>query len=113
VFTNREALHPALIAAGRASGERVWPFPMDADYDEMLESKVADVKQCLLDGAGDHILAARFLSRFVGKDIPWVHLDMCPADREGGIGHVGSFFTGFGVRFALELALSDALEGPR
>jgi leucyl aminopeptidase len=113
VFTNREALHPALIAAGRRSGERVWPFPMDADYDEMLESKIADVKQCLLDGAGDHILAARFLSRFVGKDIPWVHLDMCPADREGGLGHVGSFFTGFGVRFALELALGDALEGAR
>lgn len=113
VFTNREALHPALIAAGRASGERVWPFPMDADYDEMLESKIADVKQCLLDGAGDHILAARFLSRFVGQGIPWVHLDMCPADREGGIGHVGSFFTGFGVRFALELALGDALEAAR
>lgn len=113
VFTNREALHPALIAAGRASGERVWPFPMDADYDEALESKVADIKQCLIEGQGDHILAARFLSRFVGKDIPWVHLDMCPADREGGLAHVGSFFTGFGVRFALELALGDALDGAR
>jgi len=113
VFTNTEALHPALIAAGRASGERVWPFPMDADYDEMLESRIADVKQCLLDGSGDHILAARFLSRFVGPGIPWVHLDMCPADREGGLAHVGSFFTGFGVRFALELALGDALEGAR
>jgi hypothetical protein len=38
---------------------------------------------------------------------------MCPADREGGLGHVGSFFTGFGVRFALELIEDDALEGAR
>jgi len=113
VFTNRDALHPVLIEAGRASGERVWPFPMDADYDEALESRIADVKQCLIEGQGDHILAARFLSRFVGAGIPWVHLDLCPSDREGGLGHVGSFFTGFGVRFALELALEDALGGPR
>jgi leucyl aminopeptidase len=105
VFSNRSALNATLIDAGIASGERVWPFPMHADYDEALESKVADVKQCLLDGQGDHILAARFLSKFVGDGIPWVHFDMCPSDREGGLAHIPSFFTGFGVRFALELVL--------
>jgi leucyl aminopeptidase len=105
VFTNRSALNPVLIAAGEASGERVWPFPMHADYDEALESKVADIKQCLIEGQGDHILAARFLSKFVADGIPWVHLDMCPADREGGLAHIPSFFTGFGLRFALDLVL--------
>lgn len=105
VFSNRSALNATLIAAGDASGERVWPFPMHADYDEALESKVADIKQCLIEGQGDHILAARFLSRFVGDGIPWVHLDMCPSDREGGLAHIPSFFTGFGVRFALDLVL--------
>ncbi len=105
VFSNRSALNPTLIAAGEASGERVWPFPMHADYDEALESKVADIKQCLIEGQGDHILAARFLSRFVADGIPWVHLDMCPSDREGGLAHIPSFFTGFGVRFALDLVL--------
>lgn len=105
VFTNRAALNPTLIAAGDASGERVWPFPMHADYDEALESKLADIKQCLIEGQGDHILAARFLSKFVGEDIPWVHLDMCPGDREGGLAHIPSFFTGFGLRFALDLVL--------
>ena len=105
VFSNRSALNATLIASGEASGERVWPFPMHADYDEALESKVADIKQCLIEGQGDHILAARFLSRFVADGIPWVHLDMCPSDREGGLAHIPSFFTGFGVRFALDLVL--------
>lgn len=105
VFANRSTLNATLIAAGEASGERVWPFPMHADYDEALESKVADIKQCLIEGQGDHILAARFLSRFVADGIPWVHLDMCPSDREGGLAHIPSFFTGFGVRFALDLVL--------
>ena len=105
VFSNRSALNATLIAAGDASGERVWPFPMHADYDEALASKVADIKQCLIEGQGDHILAARFLSHFVADGIPWVHLDMCPSDREGGLAHIPSFFTGFGVRFALDLVL--------
>ncbi|MBW3568437.1 MAG: leucyl aminopeptidase family protein, partial [Proteobacteria bacterium] len=50
VFSNRNDLANGLIDAGRKSGERVWPFPQDRDYDELLESKVADVKQCLIEG---------------------------------------------------------------
>ncbi len=102
-FTNREALNPALIQAGRDSGERVWPFPMDRDYDEELESDVADVKQCTIGGEADHILAARFLKRFVAKGIPWVHVDLAAGTRKGGLGHVATDITGFGVRFTLSL----------
>jgi leucyl aminopeptidase len=108
-FTNRAALNPTLIAAGESSGERIWPFPMHADYDELLESKVADIKQCLIEGEADHILAARFLSRFAGQ-VPWVHLDLSAADRVGGLGHVGSTFTGFGVRVALDLLLDRRIQ---
>jgi len=115
VFTNRSALHPVLIDAGIASGERVWPFPMDEDFDEPLTSEVADVKQCSEDGAGDHILAARFLSRFVPASIPWLHVDLAAAAHKGGLGPVPSEFTGFGVRFTLQLLqklrLSDGLAG--
>jgi leucyl aminopeptidase len=75
-FSNRTAAHAVLLAAGAASGERVWPFPMDDDFDELLKSDVADIKQCSAENAGDHILGARFLSRFVPKSIPWVHLDL-------------------------------------
>ncbi len=66
-FTNRPQWHEAIRAAGTRSGERVWPFPMDEDYDSDLESSIADVLQCTPDSKGDHILAARFLSRFVPR----------------------------------------------
>lgn len=103
-FTNRPELLETLIAAGRDSGERVWPFPMDADFDQDLESQVADIKQCTLGGEADHILAARFLSRFVNKT-PWVHIDLSAGNNKGGLAHVPTDITGFGVRFTLDLLL--------
>jgi leucyl aminopeptidase len=107
-FTNRPQLHPLLIDAGTACGERVWPFPMDADYDEDLKSQVADVVQCSAGGGGDHILAARFLQRFVPEKIPWVHVDLSAASRKGGLAQVPSRATGFGVRFSLALLLDHS-----
>ncbi|MCA1798745.1 MAG: leucyl aminopeptidase family protein [Xanthomonadaceae bacterium] len=105
VFSNRAALNEPLRRAGHASGERVWPFPMDADYDEALASKVADVKQCTLDNDADHILGARFLGRFVGDKTPWVHVDLSAGGAKGGLGAVPTDMTGFGVRFSLEALL--------
>jgi leucyl aminopeptidase len=105
VFTNRAALTAALLEAGRASGERVWNFPFEADFDAELDSKVADIVQCAVEGKGDHILATRFLSRFVPADIPWAHVDLSAATRSGGLAHVPTDVTGFGVRWALELLL--------
>jgi leucyl aminopeptidase len=109
VFTNRAALAGALVAAGATSGERVWNFPLDEDFDTDLESSIADIMQCSVDGKGDHILAARFLKRFIGDENPWVHVDLSSATRRGGLGHVGSEITGFGVRFTLELLLTQKL----
>jgi leucyl aminopeptidase len=109
VFTNRPGLVERLVAAGRASGERVWNFPFDSDYDSDLESKVADIVQCAVEGKGDHILAARFLSRFVPEDIPWVHVDLSSSTRTGGLGHINTEVTGFGVRYALELILKQKI----
>jgi leucyl aminopeptidase len=106
VFTNRPALRDALEAAGHRSGERVHCFPLPPDYDTDLESQVADVLQCAVDGKGDHILAARFLQRFVPPASNWVHVDLAAAMRTGGLGHVTTDITGFGVRFALD-ALAD------
>jgi len=105
VFTNRATLAPLLYEAGRVSGERVWNFPFEEDFDQELESRVADIVQCALDGKGDHILATRFLNRFVPQDLPWAHVDLSAATRTGGLGHVATDVTGFGVRFALELLL--------
>ena len=110
-FTNRTALNELLIAAGRECGERVWPFPMDEDYDELLKSDVADVKQCSTENAGDHILGARFLSRFVPKAIPWVHMDLSAGQHKGGLAHIPTDITGFGVRLTIEL-LQRCTDGP-
>jgi leucyl aminopeptidase len=108
VFTNRARLHPLLQQHGEASGERVWPFPIGADFADALESKVADVKQCTPEGGGDHILAATFLSRFVPEDIPWVHMDLSACRHDGGLGAVPTDVTGFGVRYTAELLLEHA-----
>jgi leucyl aminopeptidase len=110
VFANRPALLQALGVAGGASGERVWPFPMDEDYDSDLDSSVADIAQCAVDGKGDHILAARFLRRFVPDDVPWAHLDLSSATRKGGLAHVATEETGFGVRLTLSLLLDQTLD---
>ncbi len=102
-FTNRPETRALIAAAGVSSGERVWCFPMDTDFDSDLESAVADVLQCAVEGKGDHILAARFLNRFVPQNIPWLHLDLAAGARAGGLAHIPSDITGFGVRYTLDL----------
>ena len=102
-FSNREKLAAQVALSGKKSGERIWPFPMDEDYDEDLLSSVADIKQCAATGYGDHILAARFLSKFVPDSIPWVHLDLSAGQHKGGLAHIPSDLTGFGVRLTVDL----------
>ena len=109
VFSNRSELHPHLKRVGRNSGERVWPFPIGDEFLEDLKSDTADFMQCSPKGAGDHILAASFLAEFVENNTPWVHMDLSASDNEGGLGHVGSKFTGFGVRYTLSAILDENL----
>ncbi len=99
-FANRRRLLRRIEKAGIQSGERVWPFPNDKDYIRCLKSEVADIKQCRLTGGADHIEASLFLSKFLEKGVPWAHIDLAAINSEGGLAHVGSEFTGFGVRFA-------------
>jgi leucyl aminopeptidase len=102
IFATSEALARRALESGAASGERVCAFPMDEDYDEALESRVADVKQCSLDGEADHILAVRFLKRFTA-DRPWIHVDLSAAHCKGGLGAVATDITGFGVAWGVQL----------
>ncbi len=110
VFSNQTLLNPVLTTAGSDSGERVWPFPMDTDYDDELKSNVADILQCSQGNEADQILAARFLKRFVPKDSTWIHLDLSAVNRKGGLGQVPSGVTGFGVRYTLNLLYERAAE---
>ncbi|MEO8316574.1 MAG: leucyl aminopeptidase family protein, partial [Pseudomonadota bacterium] len=93
------------LAASAASGERLWQFPLPDDFDTDIESATADIAQCALEGKGDHILATRFLKRFVPDNIPWAHVDLSSATRRGGLAHVPTEITGFGTRFALTFVL--------
>lgn len=102
IFGNRDELIGQAIAAGKKSGERVCAFPMDADYEESLESAIADIKQCEIGGEFDHILAACFLRRFV-DDIPWLHMDLSASSHKDGLGAVSGEITGFGVGWGVEL----------
>ncbi len=103
VLGNRPELLCQAVGVGRAVGERVTAFPFDADYDEDLDSKIADIKQCTLDSEADHILAARFLSKFIESDIPWLHVDLSSCNCKGGLGAVGSDVTGFGVAWGVAM----------
>ena len=109
VFTNREAIHDALKSTGKNCGERVWPFPIGEEFLADLKSDTADLMQCSPKGSGDHILAASFLAEFVENDTPWVHMDLSAGDNDGGLGHVGSKFTGFGVRYTMSVILDENL----
>ena len=65
--------------------------------------------QCSPKGAGDHILAASFLGEFVEHDTPWVHIDLAASNRPGGLAHIPTEVTGFGVRYTLSLLLDTRL----
>jgi leucyl aminopeptidase len=112
IFTNQEKFIPELIRAGQTSGERVWPFPLDKDYETALKSDIADIRQCALEGNADHILAARFLSRFVQKGTPWIHVDLSSSRNKGGLAHIPTDTTGFGVRYTLELLQNSKVWKP-
>lgn len=109
VFSNRDSMTATLIEAGRDSGERVWPFPLDKDFDDALKSDIADTLQCSLEGEADHILAARFLDRFIDASINWVHVDLAASNHKGGLGHIATDTTGFGVRLTLNLLRQQGL----
>ena len=109
VFTNRPQLHETLTRVGEQSGERVWPFPIGEEFMDELKSDTADMLQCSVKGTGDHILAASFLAEFIDNDVPWVHMDLSAGDNEGGLAHVPTKHTGFGVRYALSAVLDENL----
>lgn len=102
VFASDGALAHQASRAATASGERIVVFPYPEDYDSALDSTVADVMQCSMEGRADHILATRFLSRFVG-DTPWLHMDVSGDNCKGGLGAVMSDANGFGVAWGIAL----------
>ncbi len=65
-----------LIALGREQGEWFWQLPLPERYRDHLKSKVADLKNIGKPRIAGTIAAGLFLREFVGKGIPWVHIDI-------------------------------------
>lgn len=103
VICNQAELAHIAVGAGNTAGERIVAFPYDDDFDSDLDSEIADIKQCTLEGGGDHIHAARFLGKFIENDAAWLHTDLSAANRKGGLGAIQSDTNGFGVGFGIEL----------
>lgn len=107
MFCNDEALSNEIIAAGQVAGEKFWPMPLDEEYEESIQSDIADIKQT----GGRYAsaaTAAKILEHFVG-DAKWAHLDIAGTDfidakkpyQEHGA-------TGVAVRTLAELVLMKA-----
>ena len=106
VIANKPELACKAIGAGTLAGERIVAFPYEEDMDSDLDSDIADIKQCTLEGGGDHMLAARFMGKFIENDVAWLHADLSSTNRKGGLGAVQSDVNGFGVGFGLEMIKS-------
>lgn len=108
MFSTDDALAEALTNAGEATGEKVWRMPLGKEYDKMIDSKFADVRN--IGGRdGGAITAAQFIKRFV-KDTPWVHLDVAGTAMGSPQTEINrSWASGWGVRL-LDRLVADKYE---
>jgi leucyl aminopeptidase len=98
LFANNNELAERLLAAGEATGDYLWRMPLGDEYNKLLDSPLADVKNISNGRWGGAITAACFLERFVNQTV-WAHLDIAPtADTAKEKVLVGKGATGFGVQ---------------
>jgi leucyl aminopeptidase len=108
LFSTSDELAERLLAAGQATGEWVWRMPLAAEYDKMIDSQFADMKNT---GGrfGGSITAAHFIKRFT-NDVPWVHIDIAGTAIESPHTEVNkSWSSGWGVRL-LDRLVADHYE---
>ena len=109
LFSNDDGLADQLLAAGLASEDKLWRFPLSETYDKLIDSPIADMKNVGPRGAGS-ITAAQFVGRFVDGGVRWAHLDiagMVWSDKAGPGYEKGA--TGYGVKL-LDRLVADAFE---
>jgi leucyl aminopeptidase len=106
LFSNNDELCTRLSAAGQETGERVWRMPLGPEYDKLIDSKFADMKNTGGRAAGS-ITAAHFLKRFVG-DTPWAHLDIAGTGMGSPQTDINrSWGSGWGVRLLDRLVMNE------
>ena len=93
LFSNNKEISEAIFNSGEITGEKVWEMPLDDDYDQLIKTEIADMKNIGGPGAGS-ITAGCFLKRHIEKT-PWAHLDIAgvtwqnkstPSIPSGGVG---------------------------
>jgi leucyl aminopeptidase len=108
LFSNDDKLVERLEKSGAATGERVWRMPLGPEYDKMIDSKFADMKNTGGRWAGS-ITAAQLLQRFVAKT-PWAHLDIAGTAMGSPQTDINkSWGSGWGVRL-LDCLVEDYYE---
>jgi leucyl aminopeptidase len=86
LFSNDDRLAGDLLKAGETVRDPLWRLPLWAGYDDMLNSKIADLNSAPDSPFAGAITAALFLNRFVDNKIPWAHIDLFAwnaSDRPG------------------------------
>jgi leucyl aminopeptidase len=106
LFSNNDELASNIAGAGIETSEKVWRLPLAREYDKLIDSKNADMKNTGGRNAGS-ITAAQFLQRFV-NDVPWAHLDVA-GTAMGSPKHEynQSWSSGFGVRLLNQLVANN------
>jgi leucyl aminopeptidase len=102
LMSTDDQLATALMKAGENTYERLWRMPLFEGYQDKLKSDIADLKSW--NGrAGSSCVAATFLKNFVGKDIPWAHLDIAgTAYMTEPKKYMPKYASGVGVRLIVE-----------
>jgi leucyl aminopeptidase len=109
MFANNDQLAERLAKAGEATGELVWRMPLAKEYDKLIDSKFADMKNT---GGrmGGAITAAQFIKRFVSDKTPWAHLDIAGTGFDSRQNETNkSWGSGWGVRL-LDRLVKDYYE---
>jgi leucyl aminopeptidase len=97
LFCNNDELAERVIEAGIETGEKVWRLPLTPEYDKLIDSDIADMKNIGGRNAGS-ITAAQFLQRFVNGQ-PWAHLDIAGVGMDSTKNAINqSWGGGWGVR---------------
>jgi leucyl aminopeptidase len=99
LYSENDGLIKGLRTAGSKTWDRVWQMPLDKNYDQLMDSDIADIKNINTKGKAGSITAAQFLKRFTNDHKGWAHLDIAGvAWTDSAKNSHPKGATGFGVR---------------
>jgi leucyl aminopeptidase len=107
LFSNDDNLSNQLLSAGEITGEKLWRLPLTKQFDELINSPIADMMNISKGREAGSITAAQFLQRFV-NNIPWAHVDIAGVaftDKDSAITPKGA--CGYGIRLLNQFIIDN------